>query len=96
MTHQSGRRLEDARFSPGDLIAGVSVALVLIPQSLAYAGLAGVPAIHGLYAAMLAPIVAAFFVSSPNLQTGPVAMTSVLVFGALSTMATPMTVHSIM
>ncbi len=76
--------------SGSDVVAGVSVALLLIPQSMAYAGLAGVPAVHGLYAAMLPPLAAAFFVSSPYLQTGPVAMTAVLSFGALSTLATPL------
>jgi len=67
----------------------VSVALVLVPQSLAYAQLAGVPAYRGLYAATLPLIVAAMFASSPYLQTGPVAVTSLLTFGALSTLATP-------
>ncbi len=76
-----------ARFGPADVLAGLSVALVLIPQSLAYAELAGLPAYHGLYAAALPPLVAAAFASSPYLQTGPVAMTSLLTFGALSTLA---------
>ncbi len=79
------------RFRWSDVVAGISVALLLIPQSMAYAGIAGLPAVHGLYAAMLPPIVAAFFVSSPYLQTGPVAMTAILSFGALSALATPMT-----
>jgi SulP family sulfate permease len=65
------------------------VALVLVPQSLAYAQLAGMPAYRGLYAAVLPPIVAAFFASSPYLQTGPVALTSLLAFGALSALAVP-------
>lgn len=78
-------------FQGSDVIAGISVALLLIPQSMALAGIAGLPPVHGLYAAMLPPIVAAFFVSSPYLQTGPVAMTAILSFGALSTLATPMT-----
>ena len=71
------------------MIAGVSVAVVVIPQSLAYAELAGMPAYTGLYAAALPPLAAAFFASSRYLQTGPVAMTSILTFGALSTMADP-------
>ncbi len=71
----------------GDVLAGISVALVLIPQSLAYAQLAGMPAYRGLYAAALPPIAAAFFASSPYLQTGPVALTSLLTFGALSGLA---------
>jgi SulP family sulfate permease len=74
---------------PGDLIAGLSVAFVLIPQSLAYAELAGLPPHVGLYAAMLPPIAAALFASSPYLQTGPVALTSLLTFGALASLAAP-------
>lgn len=74
---------------PGDLVAGLSVALVLVPQSLAYAQLAGMPVYRGLYAAALPPVVAALFASSPYLQTGPVALTSLLAFGALSVMAPP-------
>ena len=70
-----------------DLIAGVSVALVLVPQSMAYAVLAGLPAWHGLYAAAVAPVLAAPFASSRYLQTGPVALTSLLTIGALGTMA---------
>ena len=66
---------------PGvDVLAGVSVALVVIPQALAYAELAGLPAVHGLAAAAVAPLAAAAFASSPALQTGPTAMSAVLVF----------------
>jgi SulP family sulfate permease len=72
-----------------DVIAGVSVAMVGIPQSLAYADLAGMPPVVGLYAGALPPVLAAIFASSPYLQTGPVAITALLTFGALSTMATP-------
>lgn len=72
-----------------DVIAGVSVALVLIPQSLAYAEIAQVPPAFGLLAAAVPPIAAAFFASSRYLQTGPVAITSLLVAGALGTLAEP-------
>ncbi|MDQ4081477.1 MAG: SulP family inorganic anion transporter, partial [Actinomycetota bacterium] len=61
----------------------------LLPQSLAYAQLAGLPPQRGLYAAVLPPIVASLFASSPYLQTGPVAITSLLTFGALSAVAAP-------
>jgi sulfate permease, SulP family len=74
---------------PRDVIAGVSVALVLIPQSLAYAEVAGMPAYRGLYAAVLPPIAAAFIASSPYLQKGHVAITSLLTFGALASLAEP-------
>lgn len=73
----------------GDLIAGITVALILIPQSLAYAELAGMPPEHGLYAAAIPLLIAAPLASSPYLQTGPVALTAVLTFGALSTVAEP-------
>ena len=73
----------------GDVLAGVSVAVLLIPQSLAYARLAGMPAHVGLYASALPPLVAAFFASSPYLQTGPVALTALLTFGSLSSLAPP-------
>ena len=75
--------------SVGDLVAGFSVALVLIPQCLAYARLAGLPAHYGLYAAALPPMLAAAFVSSPYLQTGPTALTSLLTLGAISAVVTP-------
>lgn len=73
-----------------DVIAGVSVALILVPQALAYAGIAGVPPYIGLFAAALPTIAAAPFASSRYLQTGPGAMTALLTFGALSTLAQPL------
>jgi SulP family sulfate permease len=72
---------------PRDVLAGTTVAVVLIPQALAYAGVAGMPPITGLYAAALPPLAAALFASSPYLQTGPVAQTSLLTFGALAALA---------
>ncbi len=70
-----------------DLIAGITVALVLIPQSMAYARLAGLPAYYGLYAALLPPAVAALFGSSRQLATGPVAMASLISATAVQQMA---------
>ena len=67
----------------GDVLAGISVAIVIIPQSLAYAQIAGLPPHIGLFAAALPLVIASFFVSSPYLQTGPVALTSLLTLGAL-------------
>jgi SulP family sulfate permease len=67
----------------------VAVAIVVIPQSLAYAEIAGLPPARGLLAAALPPLAAALVASSPHLQTGPVAMTSLLTFGALSAIAEP-------
>lgn len=78
------KRLTAHKLSVYDVVAGISVALVLIPQALAYAQLAGMPAYVGLFAAILPTIIAAFFASSPYLQTGPVAMTALLTFGVLA------------
>ena len=60
-----------------------------MPQALAYATLAGMPPHTGLYAALLPSIVGMLWGSSPLLAVGPVALTSILVFGSLSSMATP-------
>ena len=70
-----------------DLVAGVTVALVAIPQSLAYAQLAGVPAYYGLYATLLPVVVGALFGSSAQLSTGPVAMTSLLTAASILPLA---------
>ena len=70
-----------------DIIAGITVALVLIPQSMAYAQLAGLPAYYGLYAAFLPGIIAAIFGSSRQLATGPVAVVSLLTASALEPIA---------
>jgi SulP family sulfate permease len=78
-----------ARRLAHDLVAGVSVASVLVPQSLAYAQLAGMPAVRGLYAAAAAPLAAAPLGSSPYLQPGPTAVAALLTFGALSPLAVP-------
>lgn len=70
-----------------DALAGLTVALVLIPQSMAYAQLAGLPAYYGLYASFLPPMVAALFGSSRQLATGPVAVVSLLTVVALEPLA---------
>ncbi len=72
-----------------DLIAGITVSLVLIPQSMAYAQLAGLPAYYGLYAAFLPVLVGALWGSSNQLSTGPVAMVSLLTASALVQFASP-------
>src|SRR5210317_1960357 len=70
-----------------DFIAGLTVALVLIPQSMAYAQLAGLPAYYGLYAAFLPPMVASLFGSSRQLATGPVAVVSLMSAASLEPLA---------
>lgn len=72
-----------------DLLAGITVSLVAIPQSLAYAQLAGVPAYYGLYAALIPTIIGALFGSSNQLSTGPVAMTSLLTAASVAPLAAP-------
>lgn len=75
--------LRHPRTLRADLIAGITVALVLVPQSMAYAQLAGLPVQYGLYAAFLPPIVAALFGSSRQLSTGPVAVVSLMTAAAI-------------
>lgn len=61
-----------------DLVAGITVALILVPQSMAYAQLAGLPVVYGLYASLLPVVVASMWGSSNQLHTGPVAMLALI------------------
>ena len=70
-----------------DIIAGTTIAMIIIPQSMAYASLASVPPVYGLYAALLPVAVAAFFGSSRYLATGPVAMVCLLTSVAISSLS---------
>ena len=72
-----------------DFMAGITVALVLIPQSMAYAQLAGLPPYYGLYASFLPVAVAALWGSSHQLGTGPVAVVSLLTASSLAVFAAP-------
>ena len=72
----------------GDLTAGLIVTVMLIPQSLAYAMIAGLPPEVGLYASMLPLLAYAFFGSSMTLAVGPVAVASLMTASALSPLAT--------
>ncbi|MES9837738.1 MAG: solute carrier family 26 protein [Candidatus Thiodiazotropha sp.] len=80
--------LKDKQTVRADIIAGITVALVLVPQSMAYAQLAGLPVYYGLYASFLPPMIAAFFGSSRQLATGPVAVVSLMTAAALEPIAT--------
>lgn len=71
-----------------DAVSGLTVALVLIPQSMAYAQLAGLPAYYGLYASFLPPMIASLFGSSRQLATGPVAVVSLMTSASLEPLAT--------
>ena len=77
-------QVRDPKILRADLIAGITVALVLIPQSMAYAQLAGLPAYYGLYASFLPVIVASLWGSSAQLSTGPVAVVSLLTASSLA------------
>ncbi len=71
-----------------DFVSGLTVALVLIPQSMAYAQLAGLPPFYGLYASLAPPLIAALFGSSRQLATGPVAVVSLMTAASLQPIAT--------
>jgi len=72
-----------------DLIAGLTVAVVLLPQAIAYASIAELPAQVGLYTAMVGAIVGGLWGSSRHLHTGPTNASSLLVLAALVTVAQP-------
>lgn len=69
--------------------AGVTVALMVIPQGVAYAALAGMPLVTGIYAALFPALIAVLFSSSARLSVGPTALTSVLVGASLAPLAVP-------
>lgn len=73
----------------GDLLAGLTVAIMVIPQGMAYAMLAGLPPVYGLYAALVPVMVYPFFGTSRQLSVGPVALVSIIVLEGLANMATP-------
>lgn len=66
-----------------DIIAGITVALLLVPQSMAYAQLAGLPVVYGLYASILPVIIASMWGSCNQLHTAPVAMMSMMSAAAI-------------
>ena len=73
----------------GDMNAGLIVAIMLIPQGMAYAMLAGLPPVIGLYASTIPLIIYALFGTSRQLAVGPVAMVSLLVLAGVSMLAEP-------
>jgi len=72
-----------------DLIAGLLVGIMLVPQAMGYAMLAGLPPVVGLYASTLPLVLYAVFGTARHLAVGPVAMISLLVFASCSQLATP-------
>ena len=81
--------LKDPKILRADIVAGITVTMLLIPQAMAHAQLASLPAYYGLYAASLPPIVAALFGSSRHLSTGSVALVSLMTAAALQPFAVP-------
>jgi SulP family sulfate permease len=77
--------IKDKNVLKADLVAGLTVALVLVPQSMAYAQLAGLAPQYGLYASFLPVMIAALMGSSRQLGTGPVAVVSLLTAAAIPT-----------
>jgi sulfate permease, SulP family len=75
-------------FIKGDLSAGLTVGVMLIPQGMAYAMLAGLPPIYGLYASIVPLIIYAIFGTSRQLAVGPVAMVSLLIAAGVGAIAT--------
>ncbi|MEN9937163.1 MAG: hypothetical protein RLZZ387_3742 [Chloroflexota bacterium] len=74
---------------PSDVVAGLVTAIMLIPQSMAYAQLAGLPPQVGLYASVLPLAIYALLGTSGQLSVGPVAITSLAVFAGVSALAEP-------
>ena len=73
-----------------DIVAGLTGAVIVLPQGIAFALIAGLPPEIGLYTAMIGPVIAAFFQSSYHIISGPTTAISIVVFGILSQVAEPM------
>ncbi len=76
-----------------DLVAGLTVGILLIPQGMAYAIVAGLPPVYGLYSSVLPPIVYALLGTSNKISIGPVALDSILVITGLQMIAEPGSEH---
>lgn len=82
-------RLINRNTLKADLIAGLTGAVIVLPQGVAFATIAGLPPEYGLYTAMVTPIIAALFGSSFHLVSGPTTAISIVVFSAISNYAIP-------
>jgi sulfate permease, SulP family len=85
--------LQWERPTPGllrnEALAGITVGLMVVPQGIAYASLAGMPLITGIYASMLPALIAVLFSASPRLSVGPTALSCLLVSASLAGLAEP-------
>ncbi|HEY9209107.1 MAG TPA: SulP family inorganic anion transporter [Acidovorax sp.] len=79
----------DRAFLRGEFWAGMTVGLMLVPQGVAYAALAGMPLVTGIYASLVPALVAVLFSASTRLGVGPTALTSLLIGASLSGLAEP-------
>ncbi|MGD9773269.1 SulP family inorganic anion transporter [Diaphorobacter sp.] len=77
----------------GEFWAGMTVGLMLVPQGVAYAALAGMPLVTGIYASLIPALVAVLWSSSTRLGVGPTALTSLLIGASLTGMAEPGSAH---
>ncbi|MFT3779577.1 MAG: SulP family inorganic anion transporter [Ottowia sp.] len=73
----------------GEALAGLTVGLMVIPQGVAYAQLAGMPLVTGIYAAMLPALIAVLFSASARLSVGPTALSCLLIHASLAPLAAP-------
>jgi len=73
-----------------DILAGITVSVIIIPQGMAYALLAGIPPIYGLYGGLIPLIIYGIFGTSGQLSIGPVAISSILIFAGVSEIAAPL------
>ncbi|MDP4027363.1 MAG: SulP family inorganic anion transporter [Gallionella sp.] len=83
------KHMVDRQSTRADLVAGLTGALIVLPQGVAFATIAGMPPEYGLYAAMVPAIIAALFGSSWHLVSGPTTAISIAVFAAISPLAEP-------
>ncbi|PLW80956.1 hypothetical protein CWI75_18115 [Kineobactrum sediminis] len=79
----------DSTTVKADLSAGITGAVIVIPQAIAFATIAGLPLEYGFYSALIVPIIAALFGSSWHMVTGPTTAISVLVFSTISVRYAP-------
>jgi len=79
----------DGALLRNEALAGLTVGLMVVPQGVAYAALAGMPLVTGIYAALLPALIAVLFSASPRLSVGPTALTCLLVGSSLAPLATP-------
>ncbi len=84
--HPGGYRAAGVR---GDVVAGLTLGVILIPQAMAYGLLAGVPPVYGLYAALVPLLVYTLLASTPHVSVGPTALASLLCLNGLSGVVEP-------